>query len=106
MDKWILSRLSAAVNDCNKGFSEYDFPVITTAIYSFWLYELCDVYLVGVTGEGGCRMCLRLWSCSCPQEYLKPVLYGQDEERKTVCRNVLYLAQSICSSNTPPTICF
>ena len=58
MDKWILSRLSAAVSDCNTGFSEYDFPVITTAIYSFWLYELCDVYLVGVASERGYSACL------------------------------------------------
>lgn len=55
MDKWILSRLSAAVDDCNQGFSEYDFPQITTAIYSFWLYELCDVYLVGVASGCGHR---------------------------------------------------
>lgn len=46
MDRWILSRLTVAVDDANKGFQEYDFPLITTAIYNFWLYELCDVYLV------------------------------------------------------------
>ena len=46
MDRWILSRLAAAVGSCTAGFQAYDFPGITTAIYSFWLYELCDVYLV------------------------------------------------------------
>lgn len=45
-DRWILSRLSAAVALCDSGFQAYDFPTITTAIYNFWLYELCDVYLV------------------------------------------------------------
>lgn len=45
-DRWILSRLSAAVGLCDAGFKAYDFPAITTAIYNFWLYELCDVYLV------------------------------------------------------------
>uniref|UniRef100_A0A672N205 Valine--tRNA ligase n=1 Tax=Sinocyclocheilus grahami TaxID=75366 RepID=A0A672N205_SINGR len=45
-DRWILSRLSAAVALCDSGFQAYDFPAITTAIYNFWLYELCDVYLV------------------------------------------------------------
>uniref|UniRef100_A0A667ZQ25 valine--tRNA ligase n=1 Tax=Myripristis murdjan TaxID=586833 RepID=A0A667ZQ25_9TELE len=45
-DRWILSRLSAAVALCGAGFQAYDFPAITTAIYNFWLYELCDVYLV------------------------------------------------------------
>ncbi len=45
-DRWILSRLSAAVALCDSGFQAYDFTTITTAIYNFWLYELCDVYLV------------------------------------------------------------
>ncbi|AWO96362.1 putative valine--tRNA ligase-like isoform 3 [Scophthalmus maximus] len=44
-DRWILSRLSAAVGLCDAGFKAYDFPAITTAIYNFWLYELCDIYL-------------------------------------------------------------
>ena len=46
MDLWILSRLSTAEATSNTGFKEYDFPASTTAIYNFWLYELCDVYLV------------------------------------------------------------
>lgn len=45
-DRWILSRLSAAVGLCDAAFKTYDFPAITTSIYNFWLYELCDVYLV------------------------------------------------------------
>lgn len=46
IDLWMLSRLASAVNDCNKGFELYDFPLITTTIYNVWLYDLCDVYLV------------------------------------------------------------
>lgn len=46
VDLWLLSRLSAAVADANKGFSTYEFPLVTTAIYNVWLYDLCDVYLV------------------------------------------------------------
>ena len=46
MDQWILSRLSAAVESANSGFENYDFVKVTTAVYNFWLYELCDVYLV------------------------------------------------------------
>ncbi|XP_055486373.1 LOW QUALITY PROTEIN: valine--tRNA ligase [Leucoraja erinacea] len=49
MDRWILSRLSHAVEACNHGLKLYDFPAVTTAIYNFWLYELCDVYLVSLT---------------------------------------------------------
>ena len=33
------------MEEVNKGFLEYNFPAATTALYSFWLYELCDVYL-------------------------------------------------------------
>lgn len=47
-DRWILSRLSAAVGLCDAAFRAYDFPAITTSIYNFWLYELCDVYLVRI----------------------------------------------------------
>ncbi|XP_075912198.1 valine--tRNA ligase isoform X2 [Petromyzon marinus] len=59
MERWVLSRLSAAVSACDAAFRSYDFPAITTAIYSFWLYELCDVYLecvkplAGGSAEGG-----------------------------------------------------
>ncbi|XP_057691094.1 valine--tRNA ligase [Corythoichthys intestinalis] len=68
-DRWILSRLSAAVSSCDAGFKAYDFPAITTAIYNFWLYELCDVYL----------------------ESVKPVFSNAgDEKQAEVCRQTLY----------------
>uniref|UniRef100_A0A672KK87 valine--tRNA ligase n=1 Tax=Sinocyclocheilus grahami TaxID=75366 RepID=A0A672KK87_SINGR len=70
-DRWILSRLSAAVALCDSGFQAYDFPTITTAIYNFWLYELCDVYL----------------------ESVKPVLSRTDSEgqkQADICRQTLY----------------
>jgi valyl-tRNA synthetase len=46
LDRWILSKLSQTVELCNKGFESYDFPLVTTTIYNFWLYQLCDWYLV------------------------------------------------------------
>lgn len=46
MDLWILSRLSAAVEACNKGFENYELSAATSACYNLWLYDLCDVYLV------------------------------------------------------------
>ncbi|KAI5620474.1 valine--tRNA ligase [Silurus asotus] len=70
-DRWILSRLCAAVALCGNGFQAYDFPAITTAIYNFWLYELCDVYL----------------------ESVKPVLSRTDSEglkQADICRQTLY----------------
>ncbi|ELT91500.1 hypothetical protein CAPTEDRAFT_153512 [Capitella teleta] len=68
MDKWMLSRLCETVELCDRGFKAYDFPVATTALYNFWLYDLCDIYL----------------------EYLKPILYSDDENAKKASRNTLY----------------
>lgn len=45
-EKWILSRLHNAIKLCNDGFEKFNFSQVTTSIYNFWLYELCDVYLV------------------------------------------------------------
>lgn len=48
MDLWMLSRLSSAVQNANKGFESYDFVLTTTAIYNVWLYDFCDVYIVSI----------------------------------------------------------
>nr|KAG5705773.1 hypothetical protein BaRGS_027432 [Batillaria attramentaria] len=73
LDRWILSRLSQAVELCEQGFQMYEFPTATTAMYNFWLYELCDWYL----------------------ECIKPVLYGESEDAKAICRTVLYTCLDI-----------
>jgi len=73
MDQWILSRLSEAVLLSDRGLSGYDFPTVTTAIYNFWLYDLCDIYL----------------------ESLKPVLYGDDAASKKVSCDILYTCLDI-----------
>ena len=44
-DRWILSKLQRAIEGANNGMKDYDFGSATTAIYSFFLYDLCDVYL-------------------------------------------------------------
>ncbi|KAF0990771.1 hypothetical protein HZS_650 [Henneguya salminicola] len=48
MDKWILSRLSYAEEICNTSFEKYDLSTATTAIYNFWLYDFCDIYIESV----------------------------------------------------------
>ena len=62
MDKWIMSRLSVLADDANKGFVEYDFPLLTTAIYNFWLYELCNVYMYIVSAACVPSLCLYMYS--------------------------------------------
>lgn len=47
LDQWILSRLAAAVEASNYGMANYAFQLATTAIFNFWLYDLCDIYLEG-----------------------------------------------------------
>lgn len=48
MEKWILSRLHSAVKDADQGWKSFELAQCTTAIYNFWLYELCDVYLEAI----------------------------------------------------------
>jgi len=68
IDKWILSRLSFCVQSCDEGFSGYNFQQVTTALYNFWLYELCDIYV----------------------EAVKPVLSKENEEQIDAVRQILY----------------
>lgn len=51
MDLWILSRLAAAVDVSNTGLASYAFHNAANAMYSFWLYDLCDVYLVSISSS-------------------------------------------------------
>lgn len=69
IDKWILSKLILACANAQKGFAEYDFPTITTACYSFWLYDLCDIYL----------------------ESLKPVFQSDSPDAKRAAAQTLYI---------------
>ncbi|KAF7261463.1 hypothetical protein EG68_00986 [Paragonimus skrjabini miyazakii] len=74
-DRWIVSRLVNAVQQCDIGFRTFQFPTATTVCYNFWLYELCDVYL----------------------EYTKPIVKcTQDQqppspERAELVRQILYI---------------
>lgn len=67
-DLWILNKLNVAVKEANDNLEQRNFMQATTAIYSFWLYDFCDVYL----------------------ELCKPVIGGSDETRKRVAQDTLY----------------
>lgn len=68
VDLWILSRLSNTIDVFNKSFAAYEFAQSTQVAYSFWLYDLCDIYL----------------------ECLKPIFASDDIARKATARNILY----------------
>jgi valyl-tRNA synthetase len=57
-DRWILSRLNNATKECQTSLINYQFANATTALFSFFLYDFCDVYL----------------------ELVKPILYMKLEE--------------------------
>jgi valyl-tRNA synthetase len=67
MDKWILSRISETVSICNSSLKNFELTNATTALFNFWLYDLCDYYI----------------------EYLKPTFYAKDlnEEQKQQFQN-------------------
>lgn len=67
-DRWILNRLAICTNLTNEGFEGYDFNTTTTAVYNFWLYDLCDYYL----------------------ELIKPVFRGTDEAQKAAALATLF----------------
>ncbi|EGG19377.1 valyl tRNA synthetase [Cavenderia fasciculata] len=45
VNRWILNAAARAIRLVDQGFKDYDFAAATTAIYNFWLHELCDFYL-------------------------------------------------------------
>ncbi|CAK9197057.1 unnamed protein product, partial [Sphagnum troendelagicum] len=67
--KWILSVLNKTVDRTIKGLENFEFSESTTALHSWWLYQLCDVFI----------------------ELIKPAMYGDDEELKKRTRDTLWV---------------
>lgn len=49
VEKWVLHKLNFAAGKVNEYMADRDFMNTTNTIYNFWLYELCDVYIVRST---------------------------------------------------------
>lgn len=45
VEKWILHKMNECAKTLNEKLEKRDFYEATQAIYNFWLYELCDVYI-------------------------------------------------------------
>jgi valyl-tRNA synthetase len=45
VERWILHKLNFTAGEVNKFLEVRNFMAATTAVYNFWLYELCDVYI-------------------------------------------------------------
>lgn len=48
MERWVCSRLYSTVLQCELGFEAYELHTVTSALQSFWVNSLCDVYLVRI----------------------------------------------------------
>ena len=44
-DRWILSRLAAAVADCNRRLSRYQLSELASTLYTFFWSDFCDWYV-------------------------------------------------------------
>lgn len=44
-ERYILSRLNTCTKDCIEALKNYQFAAATTALYSFFMYDFCDLYL-------------------------------------------------------------
>lgn len=53
MDQWICSRLYSTVAQCEQAFQASELHLVTSALRSFWVHSLCDVYLVSSSFRGG-----------------------------------------------------
>lgn len=48
VEKWILQKLNFAACEINSHLEARNFMLATSDAYNFWLYELCDVYIVRI----------------------------------------------------------
>ena len=44
-ERWIISRLNTTIAECDAAIASYLFGNATSALHSFFLYDVCDVYL-------------------------------------------------------------
>ncbi|TIA73266.1 hypothetical protein E3P84_01662 [Wallemia ichthyophaga] len=54
VERWILSKMNTCAAQINSDLANRNFMSATQAIYNYWLYELCDVFIEAVkplTGE-------------------------------------------------------
>ncbi len=71
--QWILSRTSRTISDVIKALEDYRFNDAASAIYQFIWHEFCDWYL----------------------EWVKPDLYGDDQQSLETGRRVLFVVLEI-----------
>jgi len=66
-DKWMILKTKETASEISRNMDQYDFSVATAKIYELIWNEYCDWYI----------------------EFVKPRLYGEDEDDKLCCKKVL-----------------
>ena len=67
-DQYILHQLYTTTDTINQKWNSYEFSDVTTQLYNFWLYELCDIYI----------------------ECIKPIMYGDNQHAIQCSLNILH----------------
>ncbi|KAJ2354748.1 valine--tRNA ligase [Coemansia sp. RSA 2618] len=44
-ERWVLHRLNVAARDVNAALTSMNFMAATAAVHSFWLHDLCDIFI-------------------------------------------------------------
>lgn len=44
-ERWILHKMTTAARDVNEALADREFSRATQAVYAYWYYNLCDVYI-------------------------------------------------------------
>lgn len=110
IDLWILGKVIAATEQLNKAFRNYDFAQGTTAVYSLWLYEFCDVYLENIkfalaTGDEQSKAATRQTLYTCIENNLRllhPFMpYLTEELYQRLPRRAKHQVPSICVDRYP-----
>lgn len=77
-DRYILSQLAKLTAECQQYMSEYNFGSVTSVLFSFFLYEFCDVYLEMVKPAvgsgapvGGARTVAQATLYTCLEHFLR-----------------------------------
>uniref|UniRef100_A0A8C6U8S1 Valine--tRNA ligase, mitochondrial n=1 Tax=Neogobius melanostomus TaxID=47308 RepID=A0A8C6U8S1_9GOBI len=83
--RWVLSRLYSTVLQCEQSFEAYELHSVTSALYTFWVNSLCDVYM----------------------EYMKPLLSPQTRATEgAVACSVLFHCVSVSLALLSPFMPF
>ncbi len=102
-EKWILAKLDKAVREVDSSIKDMNFMNATSAAYTFWLYQLCDVYIEAakvLIDDPQCSESAKDTLYTCLEEGLKllhPIMPFVTEE--------LYQRLPRREGDTTPSIC-